>query len=152
MPNMGTVSQCGGFKSRKKSSPAGTLITGIKYCDAELLWWYYDKVTGDLSLKNTRVLLNCCGEHGITAMHHKGVLEITETDAPMGGNMRCGCTCVFDFGMVAAKVPPGITKVKLVRHVTEVGPKTVYSGPINLLQGAGIIVTDNKSAGLGCSP
>lgn len=149
------VSECGGFE------PVGQALTADEaaYCDAEVLRWRYDSSFEKLVLTNTRVPLNCCGEHSMTVHQEGETYVVTERDAPEQIGLlpvegaRCGCMCVFDYEVTVRGVPEGTIEVKLVRDVTddEGGPETVWQGTIDLGQGQGGIVVDESDAEPWCS-
>lgn len=136
------VSDCGGFaKTRsdiRTEAPA--------YCDAEVLYWEYDEAAGMLKVKNTRVELNCCGDHGVAIGEDGGTIEITETDRPEGGGARCSCMCVFDFELSAEGIPAGTIPLRLVREVSDwpEGSGTVFEGNLDLAAGAGFVVISDQ--------
>ena len=73
------VSECGGFESPEKRMVNDIPITRdiSTYCDSENLQWLYDENTLTLSVLNSRVLLNCCGEHDITASYEKRAIMLS---------------------------------------------------------------------------
>ena len=76
------ISECSGFVSVSKSATGDFLLDRDEdtYCDAERLHWLYDEAAKTLKVKNSRVLLNCCGEHEITATTENGIIVIHEDD------------------------------------------------------------------------
>ena len=145
------ISGCGGFRSVENGltvAEQALTVDDETYCDAEVLHWDYTEANQRLELLNTRMELNCCGTHTMTAQEVDGVLVITEQDAPEGEGMRCGCTCVFDFGLVLEGVDAGERPVRIVRHVTDRddGPITVYDGTISLDDGFGAIVISEQES------
>ncbi|MBN2359665.1 MAG: hypothetical protein JXR83_09430 [Deltaproteobacteria bacterium] len=140
------ISACGGFGQQEQSldvDPTG-------YCDAEMLHWRHDAATGKLTLRNTRVTLNCCGEHSMFVDQEGDTYLVTERDAPEqigplpGNTARCGCMCVYDFEIAIAEVAAGSVALRLVRDITDVesGPATAWEGEIDLGAGQGSIVVD----------
>jgi len=139
------ISECGGFAQAMDSGD------GAAYCDAEMLHWSYDAATEKLSLTNTRVELNCCGDHSMVIEQYHNVYTVTETDAPemigVGEGARCGCTCVFDFAVTAEGVAERLIQLQLDRHVTDSGPlETVVDVTIDLSQGSGSVVVDDTES------
>ncbi|MBW2522991.1 MAG: hypothetical protein JRI23_02390 [Deltaproteobacteria bacterium] len=135
------VSECGGFAQAMDSS-------GAEYCDAEMLYWSYDATTEKLSLTNTRIELNCCGEHSMVIAETPGGYTVTETDAPEmigpGEGARCSCMCVFDFALAAEGVSERTIQLNLDRNVTDQGPvERVLEATIDLSEGSGAIVVDD---------
>jgi hypothetical protein len=148
-----TVSECGGFaQMQAKIDPP--MADPATYCDAERLLWAYDAATQSLGLSNTRVVLNCCGDHAITVTEESGTYVINERDAPQAsaGGARCKCNCVFDFAVSVEPIPAGSLPIRLVLDVTDSGspPKVVYEGSLDLSQGSGEIVTSPDSADPWC--
>lgn len=94
------ISGCGGFTGDTEKRTVNSipfLCDPETYCDAEKLLWLYEESTQTLKVMNTRVLLNCCGDHEITAVDNNNVIIISENDQPEGGTGRCYCMCVYDF-------------------------------------------------------
>jgi hypothetical protein len=94
------------------------------------------------------VFLNCCGEHSIAVLDAGGVYEISETDEPIfyeGEPARCGCMCLFDFGIEL----PGVSSTIQIRITLDVtddeDPRvTRWEGEIDLAQGSGeILIQEN---------
>ncbi len=141
------ISDCGGFATTQRSADAD-------YCDAEVLDWSYDATTQKLTVVNNRVLLNCCGDHSMTATLVDGVYVIDEVDAPEGGAGRCDCMCVFDYSLEIEGVPSGVIAVQLFRDVTdnESGPALLYDGDFDLGSGSGSEIIDATDVGMWCEP
>ena len=91
------VSDCGGFDYIGKAADDGNSfdIDPTTYCDAEKLHWIYINSTKTLKFMNTRVVLNCCGDHAITAANVNGEVVVSEDDQPQNSTGRCNCMCVF---------------------------------------------------------
>lgn len=141
IPQSYQVSECGGFEvlSRGDFAPTG-------YCDAEVLSWSHDAASGTLKLRDNRVELNCCGERAMSLEEQSdGSYEIRVTDAPEALGGRCHCMCVFDFSMEAKSIAGGVIQVKLLREVTDGagGAVQIWSGQLDLSQGAGEVVVDS---------
>ncbi len=143
------VSACGGFAAGEKSSKD----YAASYCDAEVLKWSFDAKTGELALKDNRVLLNCCGDHSVKVTKQGAGYLITETDAPEQGGGRCLCMCVFDFAVVNTSLKAGLIPITLVRNVTDdtTGPKTVFTGTLDLSKGVGAEVLSKKDVSPWCT-
>ncbi|MCK6592070.1 MAG: hypothetical protein HUU21_06955 [Polyangiaceae bacterium] len=152
------VSECGGFV--KSGSPGAKIdppaADPATYCDAERLLWAYDAASQSLGLSNTRVLLNCCGDHSITVVEEDGTYVINEKDAPeaAAGGARCNCMCVFDYTISVETIPSGIIPIRLVLDVTDsmMPPKVVYEGSLDLSKGSGEIVIDPNTVEPWCMP
>lgn len=153
------VSECGGFVN-KSGSPGAKIDPPVAdpttYCDAERLLWVYDAASQSLGLSNTRVLLNCCGDHTITVVEENGTYVINEKDAPeaAAGGARCNCMCVFDYTISVEPIPAGSLPIRLVLDVTDSGmpPKVVYEGSLDLSKGSGEIVIDPNTVDPWCMP
>lgn len=141
------ISACGGFESNLKSAPR---LAATDYCAAEVLDWSYEATASMLTLRDERILLNCCGDHAMTAEVVDGVYVVTESDAPEGGTGRCHCMCVFDFGLELQGVPAGTIDLRIVRHVEETGDTVVWEGALDLAAGAGEVVLDTTDLGMWC--
>jgi len=140
-----STSECGGFPQAYDSGDPGNAPA---YCDAEVLHWTYDAQTQKLFLNNTRIELNCCGEHDMVVAKEGDVYVVTETDAPemyMGEGARCSCMCVFDFALEAEGIPQETIQLQLKRHVTDSseGVQTVFQGSLDLSQQAGWEIIDS---------
>ena len=144
------ISACGGFSQQEQS----IVVDRATYCDAEVLHWQYDATSEKLTISNTRVTLNCCGEHSMTVSEEGDTYVVTERDAPEeigplpGMTARCGCMCVFDFDVTVSNVPAGTIQLELVRDVTDVesGPTTPWQGELDLGAGQGSIVIDSSAS------
>jgi len=129
----------------------------MPYCDAELLLWNYDASTRTLGLLNSRIQLNCCGNHAIAVRLEDGVYVVTETDAPEtlpdGTTARCGCECVFDYGADVSPVEAGTISMKIVREVPDQTPASsvAWEGTIDLSAGSGNVVISTETAEPWCS-
>lgn len=134
------ISECGGFAAPMIEPPQPDPST---YCDAERLLWAYDRETGELGLTNSRVLLNCCGDHGIQVEKEGEVYVVTERDAPQAaaGGARCGCMCVFDYATVVSPIGEQTISLRLVRNVTDQDPAVTVVGEwtVDLTAGQGSI-------------
>jgi hypothetical protein len=147
------ISECGGFAAQASPAIDPPQPDPTTYCEAERLLWVYDAAAGSLGLTNSRVTLNCCGDHSMTIADEGGTYVVTERDAPVDGDARCGCDCVFDFGISADPIPAGVIRVRLVRDVTDNDPPiaTVWEGTLDLAEGQGSITIDTSSAEPWCS-
>jgi len=144
-----SISECGGFAAARSERALGDL----GYCDAETLEWSYDAQQQQLTLRNYRVLLNCCGEHSVDVkLGDDGTYLVSERDAPEFGDARCDCLCVFDFAVEIDGVPAGAVKVELTRNVTDdgQGPQQIFAGELDLGQTAGVEVIDDTSVDPWC--
>ncbi|MBW2524309.1 MAG: hypothetical protein JRI23_09050 [Deltaproteobacteria bacterium] len=141
VPASDFVSDCGGF-----AQPNGAGDPPA-YCDAEVLHWTYDATTQTLELIDTRVELNCCGDHSMSIVKLGDAYVVTELDAPEGGGARCNCSCVFDFGISAEGIAEETISLELRRHVTDQGDSTVvFEGTLDLTAGAGWELLDDMPA------
>jgi len=140
------ISGCGGFPDAAKRMDSGIPFTidPLTYCNAERLYWLYDENTRTLSVLNSRILLNCCGDHTITAAFEKGVLVIAEDDQPESGTGRCDCECIFDFFVEITGIFPGIITLRLDMTVDDT-TVTKWEGKIDLGKGNGEIIIDDKA-------
>lgn len=137
------TSDCGGFPETagEGDDPAPA------YCDAEVLHWSYDAATASLELIDTRIELNCCGDHDVSLAQVGETYVVTETDAPEGDGGRCFCSCVFDFGLSAENVPAGMMDLQIVRHVTDEGaPQVIFEGTLDLDEVSGWEIIDDTPA------
>jgi hypothetical protein len=138
------VSECGGFAQPYDSGSGDQ----AGYCDAEVLGWTYDAATGSLNLVDSRIELNCCGEHESVIEKQGDRYVITQTDSPEmldGQGARCGCMCVFDFALAVQGIEEAVIEIEVVRHVTDdgSGPQTVFTGTLDLGQGSGQAIVDS---------
>ncbi|MBW2454936.1 MAG: hypothetical protein JRI68_10510 [Deltaproteobacteria bacterium] len=138
-----TVSQCGGFDPQvvEYDQPdSGEL----GYCDAEVLHWSYEASSQQLIIVDSRMELNCCGEHSSTIVKDGDTYVVTQVDAPEGGMGRCDCECVFDFELQAEGIPAETIQLQVLRDVTDngAGPQLVFEGSFDLTQVAGEEVID----------
>jgi len=139
------VSECGGFESPEKRMANDIPLTRdiSTYCDSENLQWLYDEDTLTLSVLNSRVLLNCCGEHDITASYENGMIVIAENDQPVNGTDRCRCMCVYDFFIEISGLSPGVITLKLDLTVDE-DTRNKWEGTIDIRKKNGEIIIDDK--------
>lgn len=85
------VSDCGGF--------SGTTAAGDA-CRPETLDWFYNSVDHTVSVINSNVVLNCCGERFAYAVQGWRLGDqIIELDVPPEDGGRCDCRCMVDFAM-----------------------------------------------------
>jgi hypothetical protein len=144
------ISTCGGFNGAGQGLTLEGALTvdPVAYCDAEVLYWEYDATTKSLELLDSRMELNCCGLHSMTVTEVEDVLVVTERDAPEGDGegVRCGCMCIFDFGVTVTGIEEEQRALKVVLDVTDGqdGPRTVHEGTINLADGSGQIVINDQ--------
>ncbi|MDY0000027.1 MAG: hypothetical protein RBU30_01890 [Polyangia bacterium] len=141
------ISECGGFADPGNGLPVQDPTT---YCDAELLHWAYG--SGSLALANTRISLNCCGEHGMSVELVDGVYVVHERDEPGPGGYRCRCMCAFDYTLEANGIPEGVISMRLEREVTDSGAGTelIWEGELDLAEGSGTITIDSSPLEFGC--
>ncbi len=144
--NVSQISGCGGFTSAAKRMDSGIPFTidPSTYCNAERLHWLYDESTRTLSVLNSRILLNCCGDHTITAALEEDVLLITEDDQPESGTGRCRCVCVFDFFIEITGISSRIVTLRLDLKVDDT-TLTKWEGKIDLSKGSGEIIIDDNA-------
>lgn len=125
----------------------------VAYCDAEVLHWQYDSGTETLTLRDTRVLLNCCGDHSMQVSWNDGSYTIDEVDDLVEVPARCRCMCVFDFSVTVQGIPDRPVPFKLIRTVTEdpqaSGEKK--TGELDLGQREGFLIIDESSVEPYCS-
>ena len=147
-------SDWGGFIKQTKIDPPTP--DPVTYCDAERLLWAYDAETGSLGLTDARMLLNCCGEHSVEVTLDNGTYVVAERDAPQivdGTEARCGCMCVFDFGVSVEGIPSGVLPIRVTLDVTDSaeGVKVVYEGSLDLAAGSGTVTLDAANVEPWCS-
>lgn len=139
----GEVSECGGFDdSTADLAMAQSDLDGPRgYCDAQVFRWEY---TGDtLTVLDSRVMLNCCGQHSVS-ISGGDTVTIFEQDDPEPGGMRCDCRCAYDFRAELDGLVAGPVNLELLLHVTDVTaePTVMWFGALDLSEGAGEIVID----------
>ena len=146
-----SVSECGGFDSSTKRAASDILFTrdASTYCDAERLHWLYDENTHTLKVMNSRVLLNCCGEHEITAVNDNSIIVIKENDQPVNGKGRCRCMCVYDFFIEISGISQGEITLKLDMTVDD-ATLNKWEGEIDFGKGNGVIVIDDEPLDYEC--
>jgi hypothetical protein len=151
------VSDCGGFLVKRSALKVPSALNADDYCDAEVLKWQYDSAAGTLTITNDRVLLNCCGEHGIKIEQQAdGTYLITETDDPEklddGSTSRCLCSCVYDFKIEAQAIPNESISVRVVRDIAEESALIeVWEGSLNLPEEpTGSITVNEDDASIWC--
>jgi hypothetical protein len=149
------ISECGGFVKGGTGAkiPQPDPAT---YCDAERLLWNYDTATKTLGLTNSRVQLNCCGDHSVKVTRDGETVVFTEIDAPQAaaGGARCNCNCVFDYASDVSPIETGVAPLRIVRNVTDaqLSTITVWEGMLDLSAGAGEVVISTDSAEPWCMP
>jgi hypothetical protein len=155
------VSQCGGFQEAPLQTFEDRNFKDKDYdayCAREMLYWKYNSATEVLSLANTRVLLNCCGDHHVTVEKNGDIYTVTEIDDPPGGHSgyRCGCLCVFDYLTEIPNVAPKDIHLHLALEVNNDGESAVglqYDGVLPLsTKSAGEIVIDPHPEDVWCNP
>jgi len=135
------ISECDGFSgSAKRSGEEIPFELDPKtYNDAERLLWQYDEKTAVLNIMNARVILNCCGDHRISALQEHDTLIIAENDQPEDGSKRCRCLCAFDFFIGLSGVSRRILPLKITLTVDD-STWTKWQGKIDLAGGNGEII------------
>lgn len=148
------LSDCGGFVAAG-TAPKVPQPDPATYCDAERLLWNYDAGSKTLALTNSRIVLNCCGDHSVQVTRDGETVVFTETDAPKGGpgGTRCKCECVFDYAADVSPLDAGMTALRIVRNVTDNPPaKTVWEGMLDLSMTTGDVVVTTDTAAPWCTP
>jgi len=150
------------FEQRERLSPCGGLesvgqtlrAAPPAYCDAELLLFWYDRGRSRLTLRDARVLLNCCGEHHASLSYQGGVYVLRETDDPEFGGVRCACMCVYDFEVIAEGIPEEVIQVRVERAVSDWpgGSGVAFEGELDLALGDGFVVVDPEPEPNWCEP
>jgi len=140
----GEVSDCGGFGDTGEEQFAITDpgLDGMRdYCDAQVLYWEF--VDGTLTIVDSRVMLNCCGQQSVSIIGGD-TITVLETDDPERGDLRCDCHCAYDFRAELHGLAAGPVEVELLLHVTDVSdePTRMWSGTLDLTDGSGEIVID----------
>jgi len=140
----GEVSDCGGFTDTGEESFAITDPghDGLRdYCDAQVLYWEFED--GTLTILDSRVMLNCCGQHSVS-ISGGDIITIFEIDDPEPGDLRCDCRCAYDFRAELHGLATGAVEVELLLHVTDVTvePTQMWSDTLDLSDGSGEIVID----------
>ncbi len=123
----------------------------LMQCGDETLEWSFDNANRTGTFIHKNLFLNCCGQHSMAAYYDQEdqVYEISETDAPEmidGEGARCGCMCLFDFGIEIDDLDPESINVKITMDVTDDDdPRTVrWEGQIDLSQGNGEITIEEN--------
>ena len=119
------VSDCGGFPSESKSTERSTEDEGEK------LVWTYDKNSLILTVLNSSVNLNCCGERTIIAKKDENVIIISENDQPDSVNGRYRCICLIDFYIEIEGISPGTIGLRLDITI-DADTYTQWAGTIDL--------------------
>jgi hypothetical protein len=149
------ISDCGGFVAGGTGAkiPQPDPAT---YCDAEKLLWNYDATSKTLGLTNSRITLNCCGDHSVRVTKDGETVVFTEVDAPQAANggTRCKCNCVFDYAADISTIEAATTPLRIVRNVTDAQPdtQTVWEGTLDLSLGTGEVVINTANADPWCVP
>lgn len=137
------LSGCGGFFDNADSASKSVTLDDTDPPKTEFLNWTYDATNQHLSLHNTAVCLNCCGDHGVAIFWSDEIdgYEMAETDFPEAGDTRCNCICPFDFSIAITDLAIGVINLKLTREVSDQSPRktTVWHGKLNLNQTQGTI-------------
>jgi len=137
------TSDCGGFEFAEQEKSVGD------YCDDELIDWTYDAASGEFWIQDSRILLNCCGDHSMqVAVPNPDELYVLEIDNSIGGS-RCGCVCIYDYAVAAQNVPDTPTTLTIERSVDDCAACSgiLWSGPIDLTVGSGSIVLQTLLSG-----
>jgi hypothetical protein len=138
------LSECGGLTDEQRAPAIFEDFQNqpADYCDAEVLYWTYDAETETLQLLDSRIILNCCGEHDITVTRETdSSLLVTEIDNGDAG--RCRCTCAFDYQVSVERVWNQPLLVRMVRDISdEDGLIEVWQGTLSLDFGGGSVIID----------
>ncbi|HTN88375.1 MAG TPA: hypothetical protein VL242_32060 [Sorangium sp.] len=142
---VGVVSEAGGFVDPERR----LAIEGDEsYCSSEVLRWRYDRSSGALTLADSRLLLNCCGQRAMHVDRIDSIYEITERDEPDAANPRCDSVCTFDFTVAIPEVSPGKVYVRLLRDVVDAqgSAELIWQGEIDVRRSVGEVVLDRAAA------
>ncbi len=148
---VGAVSEAGGFVEPERR----LAVEGEEsYCGAEVLRWRYDPSSGSLTVADSRLLLNCCGQRVMHVDRIDSIYEITERDEPDATNPRCDSVCAFDFAVAIPEVAPRKIYVRLLRDVVDAqgSAELIWQGEIDVRKLSGEVVIDHVAApGEACS-
>ncbi|WP_437578212.1 hypothetical protein [Sorangium sp. So ce887] len=142
---VGTVSEAGGFVEPERR----LAVEGEEsYCGAEVLRWRYDPSSGSLTVADSRLLLNCCGQRVMHVDRIDSIYEITERDEPDAANPRCDSVCAFDFAVAIPEVAPRKIYVRLLRDVVDAqgSAELIWQGEIDVRKLSGEVVIDHVAA------
>ncbi|WP_437600658.1 hypothetical protein [Sorangium sp. So ce590] len=148
---VGIVSEAGGFVEPERR----LAVEGEEsYCGAEVLRWRYDRSSGSLTVADSRLLLNCCGQRVMHVDRIDSIYEITQRDEPDAANPRCDSVCAFDFAVAIPEVAPRKIYVRLLRDVVDAqgSAELIWQGEIDVRKLSGEVVIDHVAApGEACS-
>ena len=136
------LSGCGGFTDELDRH----YDSDTKSCGDDRLIWGYDSTTQTATFMNEGVFLNCCGLHSISITQQtNGTYVITQIDEPEiddGHELRCGCMCLFDYGISLHDVPEESIPIQIVRYVPDNNPNTwtAWEGTLDLSEGNGEVL------------
>ncbi|WP_437734981.1 hypothetical protein [Sorangium sp. So ce1335] len=142
---VGVVSEAGGFVDPERR----LAVEGDEsYCSNEVLRWRYDRSSGALTIADSRLLLNCCGQRAMRVERLDNIYEITERDEPDAANPRCDAVCTFDFTVAIPEVAPGKVYVRLLRDVVDAqgSAELIWHGEIDVRRSVGQVVLDRDAA------
>lgn len=142
---VGVVSEAGGFADPERR----LAVEGDEsYCSSEVLRWRHDRSTGALTIADSRLLLNCCGQRAMHVERLDNIYEITERDEPDTANRRCDAVCAFDFTVAIPDVAPGKVYVRLLRDVVDAqgSAELIWQGELDVRKSVGQVVLDRVAA------
>ncbi|KYF65637.1 hypothetical protein [Sorangium cellulosum] len=142
---VGVVSEAGGFVDPERR----LAVEGDEsYCSSEVLRWRYDRSSGALTIADSRLLLNCCGQRAMHVERIDSIYEITERDEPDAANPRCDAVCAFDFTVAIPEVAPGKVFVRLLRDVVDAqgSAELIWQGEIDVRKSVGQVVLERAAA------
>lgn len=131
-----SVSECGGFP---RESYRSVDDSWDEYCASERITWTFDSQSNELSITNTRIWLNCCGERSMVVSESApGEYSALETDSDAE---RCACDCFIDFQVTASPIAGQSIDLTIEREIPDNQPSSgiLWVGSIDLTQLSDII-------------
>lgn len=133
-----SISECGGFDDTVAATKAEPNIN-------ETLEWSYDAGTGDVTITNRNICINCCGDHSIETNAIDGGYAMTEIDMKQDGLMRCKCNCLFDYRITLPAPENKQLSLDIKRLIEESGTSAVWNGTLQLESITGSILIKSQS-------
>ena len=137
------VSECGGFSTAASALLAESTAEDDSYECVESLTWSYIPDTQSLTVTDTCVSLNCCGDRSMRLDCDESGCVAHETDTAQRGKGRCSCDCDFDFRVTGSPVRSGPLSLTVMRYEEDEyfgnHLDTIWTGIIDLRDGSGTL-------------
>ncbi|HPG35117.1 MAG TPA: hypothetical protein PLG63_02170 [bacterium] len=132
------VSGCGGFKDEAFAISFKDETELDAKCDQQIIW-KYDEQSGVLTVLNTNIILNCCGNQSIKIEENDGGYDFVMIDKSERG-ARCNCICLYDYTADIKNISGKSVKLSVYIDIEEEKERQLFwEGDIDLTEKSGTI-------------